>query len=89
MDPFPRTRPEKIDYGEEAAHLYAGGEYANVQEAFEEDFLYWTEDHFKFLPNAVISNIRDALIQDGVPIGKRPGVNMSKALADHTARTPA
>lgn len=40
VDPFLQIWQERNNYGKEAAHLYAGGEYANVQDAFEKDFLH-------------------------------------------------
>lgn len=51
------------------------------------DVLYWTEDHFKSLPNLVISNIMNTLIQDGTLIGRIPGLRMSTAFAGHITKT--
>lgn len=47
---------------------------------FEKDFYFWNEEHFKTLPNVVISKIRNMLIQESVPIERRPGLSISTAL---------
>lgn len=64
LNPPHRTRRESINNANEAGRMYTASEYYNFQEAFEEDVLYSTEDHFMSLLNAVISNIRDDIIQE-------------------------
>lgn len=44
IDPFPRTRQEKVEYAKKAAPVYEGGELVNVQEVFEENFQFWNEE---------------------------------------------
>lgn len=83
VDPHQRSRQERMEYAKQAAKIYASGDCQDVQAVFEEDFFYWSASYFKELPTAVISNIRNTLINEGVPIGKRAGLRMSTALADY------
>lgn len=74
---------EKVEYAKEAVQLYGTYEFSDIREVFEEDFLYWTEDHFKVLPNAVISSIPNILMKEIVPIQKRLGLKMRTSLANY------
>lgn len=55
----------------------------NVPALFDEDFMFWTEEHFKPLPNVIISNLRDVLLKKYVPIERRLELRMSTALAKY------
>lgn len=88
-DPFLRKSKERTDHGQLIAHLYVGGDYINVQEASEGDSLHCTEDYFKSLRIAVISNIRITLLQDGLHIEQRSNLSISTALANHIMKSRA
>lgn len=57
-----------------------------MQAVFEEDFISWTEEHFKGLHNTVISNLRDGRGKREVPIDGRPELWMSTAQAKYTLK---
>lgn len=89
IDPFPRKHQELIDYGMEECRQYDDDddEVSNLRDVFEEDFLYWAEEHFQSLPTSVISTIRDLLINKNVHIDKRLGLRISAELAHYLEKS--
>lgn len=86
IDPFSRCRQERTEYGKEVARLKASGECQDVETLVEENFFYCTEKHFKGLQNAVVRNIGNILIKEGLQIEKGAGLRVNLALADYVDR---
>lgn len=82
---FPRTRQERLEYGEHAVSFCESGDVPKIEEMFGEDFFFWNEKHFKLLPNAVISRIRNKLVQESIPIKRRAGLRMSTAFSKYVS----
>lgn len=83
IDPFAGPRQERSSYGRETMQRYEDDELKNLQAVFEESFMFWTGEHFKALPNVIISNLWVVLVKRYLPIERRPILRMSTALANY------
>lgn len=83
IDPFVRTRQKRITYDKEATQWNNYEELGNVKAVFEADFSFRTKEHFKSLPNTILSKMRDILVKRNVHIERRPGLGMSTALTQY------
>lgn len=84
IDWFPKTRQENVECGSEAVRLYVNRDYTTVRDVFEEDFLLWTESHFKMLSYSVLITICSMLSSEAVPIKKPSGLKMRMSHANYS-----
>jgi len=72
VDPHPRSKGDLITYATAAIGFYVEEKFESATEAFEEDFFYWTGEHFKQLPRELSRSIRDCLLaNEAVVLWKR------------------
>lgn len=80
VDPFPRTTQEEVEGGYKAGRLYWTEKLLNIKDVVGKEFLYYTEDHVRSLPDSVISKTWNAFVNENVHIDRRLSPRMSTAL---------
>jgi len=84
VDPYVRDKVELNAYATAADDKYLKGIYIDVKDAFMDDFIFWTGEHFKLLPKELSRSIRDCLLGNGASIRKESGFPIWKALGEYT-----
>lgn len=76
---------ELVDFVHETITAYNSGDYTDVPEGFELDFIHWTEEHFASLPRQYQKSLMDFLRKHGFLLANPKKHHLSAVLADYIA----